>query len=505
MKKEKWIHYLFILGVFLGLFAFFYIAHPLILSDTDDWYNSSYWRRPLPIWGKFGAIKVFPETLLPLCSMIAVNYVMPLKHNYLMSLALVYGVVSALFVTVYVLAVSVLVKAFSKASFFVSDMLSFCFLMLHFLMYKDQWSQNVHLLWSHDVTCLFHYTFSTLLGACLVMYFIKKEVADGEDVSDKIWSGEYGFVRAGLLLLLVYLAIFSNMFNNIVLSAFSGIHALTALIVGWDKSISFSDRIKAWFQKKWLFVVIVIAWFVAVLFQSQDPRNDIARSQGATGSLTGAVSTYFRNFISANKMAALMLVIFTAIFAICAIKYKNSLGYLGRAIIEIALSFVIASAYLIILCGVSSPVYLERNDVKISLFFYILLGIVLAFGWAVGESPNAKLEMILPFVVFIIGSQSLNYCKSYSDYNMNGLSYEQELVISNDLIEQFVDADEKGLDEFDLHVIVNPDADDNWPYPSYAGELVGDALFRHGMISRQIKANTVFDQKKNGELMISFK
>ncbi len=505
MKRERWIHYIFVLGIFFGLFVFFYVAHPLILSDADDWYYASHWRRPLHVWGEFNSIKLFPETLMAVCSLIAANVVMPFRHDYLMALALVYGAVTALFITVYVIGISTLIKAFGRVSVYVSDMLAFCFLMLHFLMYKDEWSQNVHLLWAHDVTCLFHYTLTTVLGACLVMFFIKKEIADGEDVSAKIWNGDYGFVKAGVLLLLVYLAIFSNMFNNIVLSAFAGIHALVALILGGDKNVPFSDRLKGWFRKKWLFIVIVIAWLVAVVFQLHDPRNEIARSQGAASSFSGAVSTYFKNYFSVNKMAALFLVIFSAIFIVSAIQNKDRLSTFGRAITEIALSFFITSLYLIILCGASSPAYLGRSDVKIGLFFYVLLGIVLAFGWAVGESKGGKLAIVLPVAVFILGSQSLNYCKSFSDYNMNGFSYEQELAISTDLIEQFTNADEKGLDEFELHVIVNPDADDNWPYPSYSGDLVGDALFRHGMISRPIRANTVFDQNKNNELMVSFR
>ena len=62
-------------GIFLVLFVFFYVAHPLILFDSDDWEMCSYFRRPLPMPGGYNGIKVFPETLFPILTEIAANFV----------------------------------------------------------------------------------------------------------------------------------------------------------------------------------------------------------------------------------------------------------------------------------------------------------------------------------------------------------------------------------------------------------------------------------------------
>lgn len=503
-KKDKIIHYILVLIVFVGLLAYFCVAHPLVLSDTDDWYNASHWRRPLPVWGEFNSIKVFPETFLPICSMIATNLVMPFKHDYLMSLALVYGIVGAVLITTYVLWVSSVVKATGKLSNAVADMVAICFLMFHFLIYKNEWLSNTHLLWAHDVTCLFHYTFSALLNACLVMFFIKMEIVEETNVSTAIWKGKYGYLRSGILLLLLYLAIFSNMFINIILVSFAGIHALLALIFEFEKGLNFRKRIELWFQSKWLYVAIVLMWLVALVFQARDPRNGTARGQGATGSMFGAIVAFVNNLVSINKMALLVMLAIIGLFVYVAAKRKKTdsenLRVVVRATAEIVLSFTITSVYLIILCGVADPSYIGRNDVKIGMFFYILLEVAVLFGWAIGASKDGRLALVVPIITFILVVQAMNYCKSYSDFNMSDFSYEKELEISNDLMEQFVEADEAGLDEFELHVIVNPDADDNWPYPNYAGTLIGDTLFRHGVISRPIKAVTVFDVEKNLEL-----
>ena len=86
---------------------------------------------------------------------------------------------------------------------------------------------------------------------------------------------------------------------------------------------------------------------------------------------------------------------------------------------------------------------------------------------------------------------------------MNGFSYETEKRVSEDIMEQFIAADEDRLDTFELHVVKNS-KNDNWPYPDYAGEIIGDTLFRHGIISEKITATTVFDPEKNDELGLKF-
>ena len=68
-------------GIFLVLFVFFYVAHPLILFDSDDWEMCSYFRRPLPMPGGYNGIKVFPETLFPILTEIAANFVYPIMKD----------------------------------------------------------------------------------------------------------------------------------------------------------------------------------------------------------------------------------------------------------------------------------------------------------------------------------------------------------------------------------------------------------------------------------------
>ncbi len=499
-KMHKLIFLLFAIGVYLGMFAYLYIAHPLILSDTDDWYYASYWRRPLPIFNSFNSIKVFPETFLPLCSMVAVNFVMPFMKDYVMSLAFVYAAVGAAFITAYVLLVA---KVCQRISIDISPVMpcivAVCFLMFHFLFYKNNWTANENLFWTCNVTCLFHYTITALINACLVLYFIKTESLEKRNVSDMVISGEY--FRGGILVLLIYLAVFSNMFTNIVLASYAGVHMLIYTIgeIKEKRGNGAGGVLANIIRYNWLHVLILLLWIMAVIFQLFDLRNENAKAQGATGSIGGALKVYLENFTSINKMALLFFVIIIFLFLLNKFTRKHRMDI---PIIEVLCSCIIVSIYLILLSGVADPHYLARCDVKIGIFFYIILAVAMMLTVLIRDNIRIGL-IVLPLFAYILSSQSLNYCKSYKDFNSNGFSYIEEKRITEDVIEQFVNADEAGMDEFDLHV-VKSNASDNWPYPSYAGDLIGDTLFRHDIIKRRIKANTVIDGNKNIELDISF-
>jgi hypothetical protein len=90
----RWYWLVFIV-IFIGIFIFFTQAHPLYIYDTDDWYNTGYMRRALPIWGYFNPTKVLPEVSMSLCADIAAFIVMPFTKDYILSLSLV----DALFVS----------------------------------------------------------------------------------------------------------------------------------------------------------------------------------------------------------------------------------------------------------------------------------------------------------------------------------------------------------------------------------------------------------------------
>lgn len=155
--------------IFLSMLLFFLRIHPLIIYDGDDWLYASYFRLPIPIWNDWNPSRVFPEIFMPLCSTLAVYLFMPLTHDYIWSLALMYGIVVSFFITLYVYAFALFLREKIKASVSNSIIISTIFFLFHFLIFKTAESGNHHMFYANDVTCYFYYIIPTILNVVLVI------------------------------------------------------------------------------------------------------------------------------------------------------------------------------------------------------------------------------------------------------------------------------------------------------------------------------------------------
>ncbi len=189
VRHNRIVHVIYFAAIFIGLFCYHFVAHPLVLADLDDWGGVAYWRRALPIYGSFNSIKVFPEVLFSFCSMIAVNVVYPIYKDYLMSLAFTFAIVGALFITIYIILVSRLIRKVCGISWKSTYAVSTIFLMLHYLMYKNEWTGNVHLLWSQNVVNYFQYLLMAIFSFYVVIQMMNYETAGGGSISEDFPTG----------------------------------------------------------------------------------------------------------------------------------------------------------------------------------------------------------------------------------------------------------------------------------------------------------------------------
>lgn len=491
--KNKAINIAFYLCVFIGLFAFFYIAHPMIIFDADDWTYASYWRRPLPIPGGYNGIKVLPETFMSFASEIGAFLVYPVLKDYLMSLAFTYAAFLSGAILVYLILIEKIVSRISKESWS-SKAVALSFLFLHFLIFKNDWSSNEHLFYAQDPTCVFNYIMPAILNASLTIFLLEKEW-DGISISSDIRQKRMSPFSASLLILAMYLAVFSSMFHNIIFATFCGVK----LIAFRPKKLN-NTELKKFFANSWIYVTGLCMWFAALIIQTLDGRNEAVREQEKTAGLAESISGFAGKMSSVNKMAALIFVIIFAAAIFRAVREKLKLKDM-KAMPFIVSSGILTTVYLVLMAAVAGKGYIRRADVLISIFFWAFLAAALLLAYVMNESRASLLLLVLTFV---LGAQSLNYCKSYADYNVFGLSWEQTYAASSDIVAQFQAADEAGASELELHVTDNEAWGNIWPYTEYLGDAVSDTLFRHGIIKKQIKTAVIFDKAKNAELCITY-
>ena len=499
--KFKYKDMLFSVLFFIVLFSFFYVAHPLILFNSDDWWMCSYFRRPLPIPGGYNGIKVLPETLYPILSQIAANFVYPVMKDYLMSLAFVFALTGALVITMYSrLFVLLFRTVVGEKDDIKSNLIAICFLSFHFLIFKNNWSSNEHLFRSPDVTCFFHYVISGVLNASMVLWFMHKEYREGSLDEIKPIG-----IKDGFLVLMIYFAIFSNMFMNIIFISY----VMVELAGGIIRFAKEKQPLKNLFTSRWYYCTAFVMWFFALIIQMLDPRNADAKKQIADKvGMIDIIKSLFGTAASINKMCLLLILVIICLFVVRRIKNDKSFVKTSESalLVKIAVSGLLTVAYLVLLSAVSGINYAVRSDVSLGYFFYMFLFFIIIFGLSLkpADGKESVFAIVLPLITFVIFAQTINSCKSYCDYNDFDLSKEQTYAVGQDIINQYLDADASGKDSMELHVMTCEQRDNTWPYTFYVGDAISDTLFRHGVISKQIKTTVVYDPEKNAEFHVDF-
>lgn len=147
MKKRKLTGFelVWYLGVFGFLFVWFTQIHPLVVYDADDWTYLAYVRSATPIWGDWNPAKVFPETVMPFFSTVAVYTLMPLLGDYILAQTVMHALVVSAFITVYVFCFTELVKRVLPVKTAGAVSASALFLLLHFLIFRSRQQDNSYL------------------------------------------------------------------------------------------------------------------------------------------------------------------------------------------------------------------------------------------------------------------------------------------------------------------------------------------------------------------------
>lgn len=258
-RRDRVIRVAFVACVFAFLLLFFGRIHPLMMHDGDDWGYASYSRGGLPIWGYWNPIKVFPETALPVCAYLASYLVMPFVGDFSWSLTYVFAFVVSLAITIYVLMLMHWLGRCFKLPAFAGVMISALFVVLHFVVFRSQSTDNVHLFYCWNVNTYFNYLLPGLINAGLVLFL---DVQRNGFLSDKRVG------RQSVLCLAVYLAVFSNLYASQILAIYCGVRLMMRLASALAKKEPLRGAVK---ENVWLIVVLAL-WLVSMLFELSGGR-----------------------------------------------------------------------------------------------------------------------------------------------------------------------------------------------------------------------------------------
>ena len=477
--------------MFLFLLVFFIKIHPLIIYDADDWTYIASHREFIPLWEAWNPAKLFPETLMPICGSIATFVINPIIHDYLKSITIVTSFVVSTTIILYILMfVKMITKRF-HLSHNRSMLLGVLFFLFHFLLLLVGQNNNQYMFLAHNVNCYYNYLIPNLLNFIVVFYFLSREKIDFSISSLKN-------IKSGFLLLVLYIAIFSNLFCNIILGVFAGVELLIKFIQEIRKK-GFKLFIKDYF----ILIVILISWVISVIFELSGGRAKLTYNASYIYGLIKCIKNLFYSLLhNINSLIFVLSIIIVIVFFILIIKDKIIKKNKKEAVLYlrfILYAFIIALYYLLI-CPKIGPEYILRIEDVFGLYSYCLIFIFLCLVYILKKYP--RLIIVFPIIICYFAVEVNGALETFKESNSQNISPLLCEKIDIDIINQITEADVKGLSNVKVYVPKN-NTSDNWPQALYLGKRISHTLFKHRIIKREIGIEIVPSNIKNIEYNIN--
>lgn len=487
--------FLVLLPITILTFIFFFEVHPLVPFDTDDWTYLGYYREAFPLWGNWNPTRVFPEVLIPNMAYLASFVFQPILNNWLKAIILSNALVATGAIVLYIAAFYKLIKEKTTCSSFSAGCLTILFWVTHFILLYVDTSNNYYFFYTGNMTCFYYYVVSNLLCATLVMYAILCG-----SFTQALCNPTKSMLSKAILLLAIYLALFSNLFASVILGAFVGLKILFAAIQAIKKG---GNSVCQLFKAQGFEIVILALWLIANLFEINGGRADSLNNDSFLVSFRSTLEILFSIGFSKKILALLVFPVF-ALIVYCVIEHqksrptqKNISLPIVSTLFLLALCGLLTTAYLLIVCAKAGPSYIGRPDVIFGSFFYLFLICFIAA--ALLLSKLSRVNLLLPIMILILA----NYMFSIGPFlkNSNAIDVPAKTAenVTQDIINQLVLADRSGLEAAEIHV-PKFDSSDNWPIANYAAPRINITATKSGLISKPLELYMVIDEQKNNEL-----
>lgn len=483
--------------VFLSMFIYYYIAHPLYIYDVDDWLYIGSVRHVWPSVNQWNPTKILPETMMPLISAIGAWVVYPITGDYIQALSWVYAVFTASIITCYFIMIAHVVKKVTDIQGWPLFLLIFVFFLLHFFLYLKNDSGNMHFFWVGNVNCIFNYLLSALwnFGCCL--FFYKKK---GICKQDKI-------IQNGLVIFVVYLAINSNLWHSIIFMSYVGAELLANLILkildGKKNNTRLHWRIIREYVEENIFgLAAICVWLISMLFEINGSRAQWNVESGLKIKEAIKAFLYSLSEVRVEAWIALGALNIVCIIVLCKQIIKDRNVKAREFLVDQAknsLCLGVTILYLILLAAKVSPAYLENSGVMISWMIWVLFISMLSAAYVI--KTNEKVVAIMSLIAYMMIFETFVDRK---DYAQNYASLQPPNVIKaldDDIINQVKIAEENGEDAVTVYIPVKGTG--GWPIsPSMIQTRISNALYYHGVTKKKMIISIVPDERKDAEFHI---
>lgn len=481
-------------GIFGFVFLFFSHIHPVYPYDLDDWKIMLRIREAYPSIYEWNPTRILPEIMMPKCGEFAMYVLYPFIGDVSLSICITTALVLSLLITLYTLFFYRYLRKRIQLTSATCAIFTLIFFAFHFLIFRNFERENQHLFYSYDLTDHYFYTIPNILGSILVLIFMTDK---GE-----FFHLQNNVAKKGIFLLAVFLLIFSNLFDSIILSAFVGSLLLFRVI----RAIKEGKKFKEIITQYRLHIAIILLWLVAIGFEPFGGNAQEINTQ--TQTFSDALISSARNmkqilFFQTNSIA--ITVIFILIILFLANSFRNKKDFKEREMLYVYLfSSLVSAIFLVLLGAVSFPYYLFRVMSIYAVPFFLFLGGFYCAANLLKEFP--KTTAILPFALLFFFCNIETRGKTFQDVQTFLIPNDQQycykvspaeiLERNRKHIKTLIEANRSGQDTLILFV-PKYEQDGNWPLSWSYGRSLSRFLLRYHLVSRKMEVSIECDSKAN--------
>ncbi|SCY21127.1 hypothetical protein SAMN02910451_01746 [Butyrivibrio hungatei] len=484
-KRENITRIAYFAFIFIILMVFYSIYYPMVLCSPDDWRYINYWRDNALVYiGRgWNPARVLPEMLMPLMANMGFSFGRLYGISFLKSVSIGLSLGVVIFICLYIYFFSRMIRRRFALDIFQELFIATVFLLIHFWMFRSNTFRNTFLIYGGDPNTYYYYVIPFLLN-CTVC-FIWNTCDSSADISK--WPE---FVR-GIWIIAIYLAVFSNMFNSIVIAVYASLRLLIYIF----QSLKRKNNCLIYKNVKYECAVLVM-WIYSLVAELNGGRAHSLIGAGKKGEsyISRVVQTFlcsmnlFKKFNKYFLLFSFLLVAYS-VLAIIIHKGKTTDVKCGNAVnwpgiyIFVLVFLGLVYLYQLLLGGFVGSLYIERTMVSNTYLISIVLIDIFALIYIVVNNKNIMVfaPIVTMIMVSMIGTPEPVFSGGYNDSQAYEKLYENYLGA-------VIDADNKGEAEV---VLVAPDwnpiSEENIDYYELLAKYMSSTLYKYGMTGKLIK------------------
>ena len=490
-RKNRIVLFIFTAAVFVVMFVFYSRIHPLVIYDSDDWKYIVFTRHAFPVWKEWNPTRVLPEIFMSLVAETGSFVIYPFTKDFINANIIINAIVVSLFITLYIYTFYKVIEKKYETSQLTNIFISVLFLIMHFWIFRYKDSSNEYMFNGLDLTCYFYYIIPNIINACIVMQLSEKDVLTYDRKA--IMKNP---VRYGVYIVFIYLALLSNLYASIILAGYVGCRFVIDIIWGFKKK----DSLKELLKRNTFRIILLIFWLVVQIFEVNGGRADDIKTKTSKLQLFGAQAKQYLALgetLSTSFSIFYIIICFIFIIALiigCKQKTSNYKEDVKTVLFCILTSFIIL-IYLIMVSSLHYIGSIQRPDILFGHIFFLFIMLMAMLLSLMREKPVIRIA--LPLIVIVVFFEINTQGITFKETNIRNINHQKCIAIDNDIIDQIVSAGEKNKEDITVYV-PSFKAESNWPISVQTGELVSNALYKHGITDHKVKIKeTKPTRKKN--------